>query len=60
MLAFFIKNTPEKRVESAKHQSREEIVQVKQIAIEMKDFLNISVDRSLTENDKYEHFKQDI
>ena len=60
MLAFFIKNTPEKRLESAKHQSREEIVQVKQIAIETKDFLNISVDRSLTENDKYEHFKQDI
>jgi uncharacterized SAM-dependent methyltransferase len=60
MLTFFIKNTPEKRLESAKHQSREEIVQVKQIAIETKDFLNISVDRSLTENDKYEHFKQDI
>ena len=59
LLDFFIKNTPEKRLQSSKHEAVE-IVEVKQIATETKDFLNISVDRSLTENDKYELFKRDI
>ena len=31
-----------------------------QLPTEAKDFLNISVDRDLSENRKYEYFKQDI
>jgi hypothetical protein len=59
LLEFFIRNTPEKRLQSAKHEVSEE-VQVKQIGSETKDFFNISVDRNSTESDKYELFKQNI
>jgi hypothetical protein len=59
LLEFFIKNTPEKRQQATKHEVYEKI-QVKQIVTETKDFLNISVDRSITESDKHEFLKRDI
>jgi hypothetical protein len=60
LVEFFIKNTPEKRLQAAKKHEVYENVQVKQIVTETKDFLNISVDRSISESDKYEFLKRDI
>lgn len=66
LLTCFVRNTPEMRLQqlkSATIQERSEIeerVQVEPIATEAKDFLNISVDRELSEKLKYEYFRQDI
>jgi uncharacterized SAM-dependent methyltransferase len=63
LLNFFIKNTPEMRTQQLQSTSQEELeerVQVEHIVTEVKDFLHISVDRDLSENLKYEYFKQDI
>jgi len=48
------------QLQSANHKELEQIVQDEPMAREAKHFLNISVDRDLSENLKYEHFKQDI
>jgi len=63
LLDLFVRNTPETRLQqlqSASHEELDETVQVEPIATEAKDFLSISVDRDLSENRKYEFFKQDI
>jgi hypothetical protein len=63
LLDLFVKNTPETRLQQSNSGTSKEIdetVQVEPIATEAKDFLSISVDRDLTENRKYEFFKQDI
>jgi uncharacterized SAM-dependent methyltransferase len=62
LLDLFVKNTPETReqLQSATPEELDETVQVEPIATEAKDFLNISMDRDLSENRKYEYFKQDI
>ena len=64
LLNFFIKNTPEMRIQQMQSAtSREELeeeVEVEPIATEAKYFLNISVDRNVSESLKYEYFKQDI
>ena len=60
LLNFFVKNTPEMRIQQMQStSSREEIeeeVQVSPIATEAKYFLNISVDRDLPERLKYRLF----
>ena len=63
LLNLFVKNTPETRLQQLQSASNEELeprVHVEPMATEAKDFLNISVDRDLTEILKYEDFKQDI
>ena len=63
LLNLFVKNTPEMRLQQLQSASKEELeprVHVEPMATEAKDFLNISVDRDLTEILKYEYFKQDI
>lgn len=63
LLELFVKNTPETRVqqlETATPKELNETVQIEPIVTEAKDFLTISVDRDLSENRKYEYFKQDI
>jgi uncharacterized SAM-dependent methyltransferase len=63
LLDLFVRNTPETRLQqlqSTTHEELDETVQVEPIATEAKDFLSISVDRDLSENRKYEYFKQNI
>ena len=63
LLDLFVKNTPEMRLQllqSASHKRLYEGVHVEPMATEAKDFLIISVDRTLSENLKYEYFKQAI
>ena len=63
LLDLFVKNTPETRLQqlqSATPEELDETVKVEPIATEAKDFLSISVDRDLSENRKYEYFKQAI
>lgn len=64
LLNFFIKNTPEMRIQqmqsAASREEIEEEVQVAPIATEAKYFLSISVDRDLPEKLKYDYFKQEV
>jgi uncharacterized SAM-dependent methyltransferase len=63
LLTFFVRNTPEMRSQQLQSTSPEELeerIPVEPIATEERDFLSISVDRDLSENLKYEYFKQDI
>jgi hypothetical protein len=63
LLNFFVKNTPEMRLQQLQSTSQEELeerVHVEPIVTESKDFLHISVDKDLPEGLKYEYFKQDI
>lgn len=63
LLDLFVRITPETRsqqLQSVGHEKLDEIVQVEPIATEAKDFLTISMDRDLSENSKYESFKQAI
>lgn len=64
LLNFFIKNTPEMRIQqmqsAASREEIEEEVQVAPIATEVKYFLSISVDRDLPEKLKYDYFKQEV
>lgn len=63
LLDLFVRITPETRLQhlqSASHEKLDETVQVEPIATEAKDFLSISMDRDLSENSKYESFKQAI
>ncbi|MBV9179132.1 MAG: L-histidine N(alpha)-methyltransferase [Nitrososphaeraceae archaeon] len=63
LLNLFVRDTPEMRLQqlqSASHDDLQQRVHVEPMATEAKDFLNISVDRDLTKNLKYEFFKQDI
>jgi hypothetical protein len=63
LLDLFVRITPETRLQqlqSASQNRLDETVPVEPIATEEKDFLRISMDRTLTESRKYEYFKQDI
>jgi hypothetical protein len=63
LLDLFVKNTPETRLQqlqSASHEELDKTVDVEPIATEAKYFLNICMDRDLSENRKYELLKQDI
>jgi uncharacterized SAM-dependent methyltransferase len=59
LLGCFIRNTPEMRKQEKEH-AEVAMVRVEPLPTETRDFLNISVDRHLTENRKRELFKRDI
>jgi uncharacterized SAM-dependent methyltransferase len=55
----FIKNPPEKRIQIKEKGDTKNVI-VEEIETETKNFLSILVDKNITENKKYELFKQNI